>query len=204
MLLLFLILSTIISTNEDFYLGGFAESSLGFKLEESTKEELNKNIKNYPKCDFFYIPFLKEKEEKIFKDFFANAGTEPLILLYLLKNYETYEEVLRKNRFDKLELLKRFLWALQIENKKNCPFNLNLKKPKILGFQDEVSADFYNLFLIYSFGDYQDSLSFSSDAFDKDFLKDELLKLMQKYKIPLIHRNIQDKLPKKIKKIKAQ
>lgn len=204
MFLLFLFFSTIISTNEDFHLGGFAESTLGFKLEENTKEELKINIQNYPKCDFFYIPLLKEKDEKVFREFFTNTGTEPLILLYLLKNYETYEEVLKKNRFDKLELLKRFLWALQIENKNNCPLNLNLKKPKISGFQDEISAEFYNLFLIYSFGDYQDSISFTSEAFEKDFLKDELLKLMQRYKIPLIHRNIKDKLPKKIKKIKVQ
>lgn len=204
MIKLFLFLSILFNLENNNYFNGIAESLLGFKIENSKKEEIKKNIQNYPKCDFFYIPLLKEKDDITFSNYFKDSGNEPIILLYLLKNYEYYEENLKKNRFDKFELLKRFLWTMEIEKINNCPLNINISKPEILGFQDEISSDCYNLFLIYSTGEYQDSINFSyCEEYNKDYFKDELLKLMKRYKIPLTHRNIIQKEQKRIIKKKT-
>jgi hypothetical protein len=190
---------------KEFYLDGFLETSLGFKLDSTSIENLKKNIENYPKCDFFYVPLLKEKDEIAFKNFFNNSGNEPIILLYFLRNYDAYEDILKKNKIDKIELLKRFLWAEQIEREKNfCPFNINSKKPKILGFQDEVSSECYKLFFLYSISEYNDSIEFSScEPILKEAIQEDLLNLMKRYKIPLVHRNIiETKQQKIIKKSK--
>lgn len=177
---------------KEFYLDGFLETSLGFKLNSTSIESLKKNIENYPKCDFFYIPLLKEKDENAFKSFFINSGNEPIILLYFLKNFDVYEELFKKTKMDKLELLKRFLWAQQIEKKeKTCPFNLSSKKINLLGFQDEVSSECYKLFLIYSFEEYSDSIEISScEPILKENLQEDLINLMKRYKIPILYRNI--------------
>ncbi len=191
-MIILLIYFLLFDLQKEFYLDGFQETSLGFKLDSTSIESLKKNIENYPKCDFFYIPLLKEKDENAFKSFFNNSGSDPIILLYLLRNFDVFEELLKKAKIDKLELLKRFLWAQQIEKKeKTCPFNLNSKKPKILGFQDEISSECYKLFLIYSFGEYNDSIEFSScEPILKENLQGDLSNLMKRYKIPLLHRNI--------------
>lgn len=205
MKILFLFLFLTGDLQKPFYLEGFVENFLGFNMEESSKENLKENIKNYPNCDFFYIPLLRERDSNAFKEYFINSGNEPLFILYLLKNFEFYEENLKNIKVDKMELLRRFLWTLQIEKKENrCPFNLNLKKPEIKGFQDEISEDYYKLFLIFSFGNYQDSIVFIFDKeFEREIKKEEILKLMQKYKIPLLHRQIEQKTPKEIKKLKG-
>lgn len=182
----------LFNIDKKFYMDGFIENSLGFKLDNKAIENLKKNIENYPECDFFYVPLIKEKDEDAIKVFFKKSGTEPAILLYLLKNFDIYEEILKKLKIDKIELLKRFLWANHNEKKENlCPFNLNFKKITLKGFQDEISSECYKLFIIYAFEEYQDSIEFSSCMpILKENLLEDLSSLMKRYKIPLLHRHI--------------
>lgn len=203
----FLLILIIFSQNfqKSFILEGFPQSYLEYKIDNLSKKNLLEWVNNYPNCDFFYIPFLKEKKIDILKDYFLKAGSEPLILLYFLRNYENFQETLNSIKIDKLELLKRFLWAMQNESqKKNCPEGINIKRPKVLGFQDEISPSCYSFFLLYSTGEYKDSIDIHfENEFTFETQREEILKLMQKYKIPLLHRNIIQNLPKEIKKLKG-
>lgn len=201
-----LLILLIFSQNfqKSFLLEGFPQSYLEYKIDNLSKKNLIEWVNNYPNCDFFYIPFLKEKDLNSFKDYFLKAGTEPLLLLYLLRNYEYFQEALKNIKIDKLELLKRFLWALQNESqKKNCPEGINIRRPELSGFLDEISPSCYNLFLLYSTGEYKDSIDFHfENEFDLEIQREEMLKLMQKYKIPLLHRKIIQNMPGEIKKLK--
>lgn len=201
-MILLLLVFLIQDLKFDFSLDGFAESMLGFNLGIEEKEKIKKNIEKYPGCDFFYVPALKEKDEDAFKKFFLSSGTEPIILLYLLKSFETYEEILVKNKIDKIELLKRFLWSLKIKEKGNkCPFKINFKKPEILGYFDEISKECYGFSLIYSLNEFKDSINFSSCApIQKENINKTLENLMRKYKIPFHYRKIEDETPKTILK----
>lgn len=200
---LFLIFS--LNFQKPFYLEGFPENCIESKIQNLQKEKLQEKLKEFPNCDFFYIPFLKEKDLNSFKDYFLKAGTEPLLLLYFLRNYEYFQEIFIDLKIDKVELLKRFLWALQIDKeRKNCPPEIKIKKPKIMGFQDEIFPSCYNLFLVYSIGEFQDSVHFYfENEFDWEAQREEILKLMQKYKIPILNRNIIQNLPREIKKLKG-
>ncbi len=200
MVFFLILIFTLKETQNIYNLNGFAEQLLGFNTDKESIEKMKINVENYPKCEFFYIPLLKAKDEETFKKFLKEVGYEPILLIYLLKDYEIYQEILEKNKLNKMELLKRFLWSLKISKReKNCPFEINFEIPEILGYDDEISKECYSFFLIYKVNDFQDFIPFSScEPISKEYFQKEAGDLLKKYKIPLINRKIIDTTPKKI------
>ena len=169
-----------------------AQSLLGWPLTASARIQLAEALKANPACDLLYHPLLKVRDAQAFKDYFQKAGTDGWVLLYLLRERETYQQELAAAHMDPMKLLERLLWANKLPAKEGgCPWPGPTPKVAFEGYTDEITDDCFTFTLTFRLDGEPSQLSIPwCDPFEKDSMLEEATRLFKSAGVPLLHRNI--------------
>jgi hypothetical protein len=176
---------------------GLLSSALGVPLSTEARTQLRESLKVHPGCDLLYLPLLKEREAQAFQEYAAKAGQDSLMLLYLLREGETYRPQLEAVHWAPMEILKRLLWINPNAPREDlCPEGIRPTRVVLDGYTDEVAEECYSATLGYHFGDVPQTVTLTfCGLMDKEGGMQELPALMKKYGIPLLHRRIIERKP---------
>ncbi len=169
-----------------------AQSLMGWPLTPSARAQLTEALAAHPGCDLLYLPLLKAREVQAFKDYFVKAGTDSWVLLYLLRERETFGPELEAARRDPMKVLERLFWANNLPPREGlCPWPGPVPKVRFEGYTDEITEECYSLTLTYRMDGEAGNLSLDWCApMEKDARLKEANRLFKKAGIPLVHRNI--------------
>ena len=169
-----------------------AQSLLGWPLSPGAKAQLAEALEAHPGCDLLYQPLFRARDGQAFKDYFAKAAQDAWVLLYLLRERDTYGAELTAARMDAAKLLERLLWANGLPPKADlCPWAGPLQKVEFDGYSDEVTDECYSFVLTYRMDGQAGQISIPwCGPLEKDAMFQEITGLMKRAGVPLLHRSI--------------
>jgi hypothetical protein len=205
--LLFLLSAMAAAATPPFPASALLSSTLGVPLSTEAKAQLAESLKANPGCDLLYLPLLRQRDVQAFKDYTSRAGTDSLILLYFLRERETYRPELDAVHWDTMSILKRLLWVNGSAPKPGiCPSPITPTRVVFEGYTDEITEECYTATLTYRMGDTPQSVTFPfCGPLEREGGTQDFSGLMKQYKIPTLHRSMieikrtpleRDKLPK--------
>lgn len=169
-----------------------AQGLLGLTLTAPARAQLTEALAAHPRCDLLYQPLLKARDGQAFKDYFAKAGGDSWVLVYLLRERETYRDELAAARMDPLRLLERLFWANGAPPKADlCPWPGPLPKVEFDGYSDEVTDECYTLILTYRIDREPGQITVPwCEPLEKDAKFQAVTQLMKRAGVPLLHRSV--------------
>jgi len=197
MILLTLSAALASAATPPFPASALLNSTLGVPLSAEIKAQLQESLKAHPGCDLLYLPLLRQRDLQAFKDYIARSGVDSLILLYFLRERETYHAELDAVHWGPMDILKRLFWINASAPKADvCPASIAPNRVIFDGYTEEVTEDCYTAGLSYHMGDIPQTVTLTfCGPLDKEAGAQDIPALMTRYKIPLLHRRMVDSKP---------
>ena len=192
--LLFLISAPAFTATPPFPASALLSSTIGVPLSAEVRAHLQESLKAHPGCDLLYLPLLRQRDPQAFKDYTARSGADSLILLYLLRERETYHAELDAVHWGPMDILKRLFWINASAPKTDaCPASIPLNRVVFDGYTDEMTEECYTASLSYHTGNIPLTVTIPfCGPLDKETGAQDISDLMKRYKIPLLHRTMEE------------